>query len=96
MSPIGVFAHSLQQTEDYEAALESSATSDEVIEKMLKKYPNLEHTSALYLGTFMNFQETHRLLFNPRVEKVASLLPDVLVRWLDRKLFEAKKEAWNL
>lgn len=96
MTPAGVLEHSLSYIEAYETALESSQTSDEVIAKMLERYPQLEHRSALYLGTFMNFQDTHRLLFNPRAEKVASFLPKPLVQWIDKKLYQSKRETWNL
>ncbi len=95
LTPEATLNYSLQYIEDYEAALESSSTSDEVIEKMITKYPEQEHTSALTLGTLVNFGETHRLLFNPRVEKVASFLPGAFVKWADRKLFESKKAAAN-
>lgn len=95
LTPQATLDYSLNYIEDYEAALESSSTSDEVIEKMIAKYPEQEHTSALILGTRINFGEIHRLLFNPRVEKLASLLPQNLVKWVDRKLFENRKAAAN-
>lgn len=96
MTAEGVLEHSLQYIEDYEEALESGSGSDEVIQKMLDKYPDLEHTSALYLGTLMNFQETHRLLFNPRLEKVMSFLPESFVKWIDKRMWESRKESMNL
>ncbi len=96
MTAQGVLEHSLEYIESYENALESSTSSDEVVDKMLKRYPKLEHTSALYLGTRINFLETHRLLFNPRLEAVMSLLPGSLVTWIDEKLWDSKKESLNL
>lgn len=96
MTAEGVLQHSLEYIEAYENALYSSETSDEVIAKMLAKYPDLEHTSALYLGTYINFKETHKLLFNSRLETVASFLPKSLVRWADEKIFESTKEKSNL
>ncbi|WP_372572315.1 MBL fold metallo-hydrolase [Ruegeria jejuensis] len=95
LTPKATLEYSLGYIEDYEAALASSKTSNEVIEKMLKKYPEQEHVSALYMGTLINFGETHRLLFNPRIEKVASFLPKGFVKWADKKLFDAKKKAAN-
>ncbi|WP_372572279.1 MBL fold metallo-hydrolase [Ruegeria jejuensis] len=95
LTPKATLEYSLGYIEDYEAALASSKTSDEVIEKMLKTYPEQEHTSALYMGTLINFGETHRLLFNPRIEKVASCLPKGFVKWADKKLFQSKKAAAN-
>ena len=73
MTPEGVLNHSMNYLEDYETALANSASSDELIESMLKKYPKLEHKSALYLSARMHFGETHRLLFNPRLEKMKNL-----------------------
>ena len=95
MTAQGVLEHSLNYIESYQEAMKSSKTSDEVIEKMLGQYPDLEHTSALYLGTYLNFQETHRLFFNPRLEKVVSYLPEAWVKWADRKMFEAKQKELN-
>ena len=80
----------------YEDALASSETADEVIEKMLARYPGMEHTSALYLGTYLNFKNTHRLLFNPRLEAVAQWLPESFVRWVDAKMLESRQKAANL
>lgn len=96
MTAEGVLNHSLKYLEDYEKALKDSKNSDELIEKMLKKYPKLEHKSALYLSARMHYGETHRLLFNPRLEKVMSYLPSSFVKWLDAKMWESKKEAMNL
>jgi hypothetical protein len=62
---------------------------------MLGQFPDLEHTSALYLGTYLNFQETHRLFFNPRLESVASYLPQSFVRWADQAMFKAKQKQLN-
>lgn len=95
LTPKATLEYSLKYIEDYEAALASSQSSDQVIRKMLALYPEQEHTSALFIGTLINFGETHRLLFNPRIEKVASLLPRSLVKWADRKMFDAKKKAAN-
>lgn len=95
MTPEGVLDHSLSYIEAYEDALENNETSDGVIEDMLQRYPDLEHTSALYLGTYINFKETHRLLFNPRLEKVAGVFPQSFVRWADRRMFETKQKAAN-
>ncbi|WP_394747436.1 MBL fold metallo-hydrolase [Spongiimicrobium salis] len=91
-----VLKHSLQYLEAYETALRNSSSSDELIASMLKKYPKLEHKSALFLSARMHFGETHRLLFNPRLEKVMSWLPDATVKWLDKKMWESKKESMNL
>ncbi|WP_372572324.1 MBL fold metallo-hydrolase [Ruegeria jejuensis] len=95
MTAKGVLEFSLKYIEDYEAALAASNSSDEVIAWMLKEYPDIGHVPALQLGTFMNFGETHRILFNPRIDKVASFLPKALVRRIDTKLFEARKKAAN-
>ena len=95
MTADGVLTHSLTYIENYEAALASSNSSEEVIEKMLALYPGMEHTSALYLGTYMNFVETHKLLFNPRLESLFSLLPNSMARRLDAYLWEANKSAMN-
>ncbi|BFM18144.1 hypothetical protein R50073_43270 [Maricurvus nonylphenolicus] len=96
MTPSAVLEHSLTYIEAYETALEGSESSDEVIEKMLEKYPGMEHTSALFLGTYMNFVETHRLLFNPRLEKVMSWFPSSFVQWFDHTMWEKKKVTQNL
>ena len=96
LTPKGTLEFSLKYIEDYERSLESSSTSDEVIDKMLKLYPKQEHTSALYMGTLINFVETHRLLFNPRLEKVMSFLPKGFVNWFDKVMFEKKKKAANI
>ncbi|WOE74674.1 MBL fold metallo-hydrolase [Alterisphingorhabdus coralli] len=95
MTPKGVFEHSLNYIEAYEEALASSETSEQVINKMLQRYPGMEHTSALYMGTYINFQEIHKLMNNPRLELVASYLPSDFVRWADQQLFEASKDAAN-
>ena len=95
LTPKATLEYSLKYIEDYEAALQSSTTSEEVIEKMLHLYPDAEHTSALYMGTLINFVETHRLLFNPRLEKIMSFLPKGLVNWFDKTTFESKKKAAN-
>ncbi|TPN87016.1 MBL fold metallo-hydrolase [Aquimarina algicola] len=96
LTPKTTIEYSLKYIEDYENALESSKSSDEVIAKMLELYPEQEHTSALYIGTLINFGETHRLLFNPRLEKVMSFLPKSFVKWFDKNMFESKKKAANL
>ena len=95
LTPKGTLNYSLKYIEDYEKVLDTSNTSDEVIKRMIKLYPMQEHTSALHIGTLINFVETHRLLFNPRLEKVASMLPKPFVKWADQKLFNAKKKAAN-
>ncbi|WP_430413811.1 MBL fold metallo-hydrolase [Parasphingorhabdus sp.] len=95
MTPEGVLKHSLTYIEAYEKALESNKTSNQVIEQMLNQYPDVEHKSALYMGVYLNFQETHKLLFNPRLEAVARWLPDSWVRLADEQLFEASVEAAN-
>jgi len=43
------------------------------------------------MDTDINFRESHRLLFNPRLEKVASLLSKPLVRWADKKYLHRKR-----
>lgn len=96
MTPEGVLEHSLSYIEAYEEVLASSTSSDEVIEKMKALYPGMEHTSALYLGTLLQFGETHKLLYNPRLELVFSYLPESVVRWIDAKLLEINKKAMNL
>ncbi len=95
MTAKGVLEHSHSYIEAYEAALDSSETSDEVIVKMLNQYPQLEHTSALYLGTYLNFKETHRLFFNPRLESAVAYLPKSFVSWADQMMFNAKQEELN-
>lgn len=95
MTAQGVLEHSLSYIENYEIALERYNTADEVIEHMLHLYPDMEHRSALYLGTYINFKDTHRLLFNPRLEAVAAVLPQRVVRWFDDLMFDAAKRAAN-
>ncbi len=95
LTPKAAIDYSLGYIEDYEAVLASSSSSDEVIEKMLTKYPEQEHTSALIIGTRLNFGEAHRLLFNPRIEAVASVLPKALVKWADGKILERRRASAN-
>lgn len=95
MTAQGVLEHSLAYIEAYEEALEKGVSSDEVIANMLNRYPDMEHTSALYISAFLEYKETHKLLFNPRLEKVASYLPDGLIRWADERLFEAASKSAN-
>lgn len=95
MTPEGVLEHSLSYIEAYEAALDANDTSDAVIAEMLERYPGMEHTSALYMGTYINFRETHRLLFNPRLEAVASVLPKPWVRSFDERMFKSTQERSN-
>ncbi|MEL6693482.1 MAG: MBL fold metallo-hydrolase [Pseudomonadota bacterium] len=95
MTAQGVLEFSLKYIEDYEEVLNDSETSDEVIDRMLERYPGMGHVSALKIGTFIQFGETHRLLFNARIEKVARFLPKALLRRADRKMFDSKKAAAN-
>ncbi|MEM1133438.1 MAG: MBL fold metallo-hydrolase [Pseudomonadota bacterium] len=95
LTPEGALQHSLSYIEAYEEALASSNSSDEIIERMTERYPSMEHTSALYMGTYINTRETHRLMWNPRLELVASYLPEGLVNWVDQILYEAAVEAAN-
>lgn len=95
MTPSGVLEYSLGYIDDYERALACHSSADEVIHEMLDRYPNQGHTSALYLGTFINFRETHRALFNPRLELLFSFLPSPMVKWFDRVAFESRQRAAN-
>lgn len=95
MTADSVLSFSLQYIEDFEKAQAKAETADELIETMLHKYPNLKHTSALYMGAYINFNQTHRLLFNPRLEKVFSLLPSSFVNWFNQTIMEMKIEEAN-
>ncbi|CAD0187190.1 hypothetical protein RUESEDTHA_04102 [Ruegeria sp. THAF57] len=95
MTAQGVLEFSLDYIDAYEDVLDSSATSDEVIARMQDLYPDLGHVSALHIGTFILFGETHRLLFNNRIEKIFGLLPAGLRRSLDHKMFASRKAAAN-
>ncbi len=95
MTPQGVLEFTLKYIEDYEEVFENASSSDEVIDRMIAKYPGMQHVSALQIGTFILFRETHRLLFNARIEKVASFLPRGFVRWADNKMFESRHAAAN-
>lgn len=95
MTPMGVLEYSLGYIEDYEAVLANSTSSNEVIAKMLAKYPAQGHVSALQMGSFMNFKEAHRMLSNPRIEQAASWLPKVLVRWVDQRMFDSIQKSAN-
>lgn len=95
MTPMGVLRFTHDYIEAYETVLAECDTSDEVINAMLRKYPDIGHISSVYIGTYLLFRETHRLMFNKRIEKIASLLPRKLVRKMDIKMFEARKKASN-
>ena len=95
MTAKGVLDFSYQYLDDYIKVWENSESSDNLIATMLEMYPKLEHQSALYLSSYMQFTETHRLLFNPRLETVMSYLPSSFVKWVDKKLWESKKAAMN-
>ena len=95
LTPEGALIHTRKYIQAYDKVIAQSSTSDEVIGKMLGLYPDLPHRSALYLGTYLNFKQMHRLTFNPTIEKIASWLPDALVEWLDHKIFENRKKAYN-
>ena len=95
MSAQGVLEHSLNYIEAYENTLATSTSSEDIISKMLDKYPDMEHTSALYISAYLEYKETHKLLFNPRLEKVVSYMPDGVVRWMDELLFEAASKSAN-
>jgi glyoxylase-like metal-dependent hydrolase (beta-lactamase superfamily II) len=95
MTAKGVLEFSLNYIEEYEGVLAKAKTSDEVISEMIRRHPKMGHESALYIGTFILFGETHRLLFNKRIEKVAGFLPKALLSWADRRMFESKKAAAN-
>ena len=45
--------------------------------------------------TYLNFGEMHRLSFNPRLEQVAEYLPDALLKWINRTLFESARNEAN-
>ncbi|UZD91473.1 hypothetical protein [Cognatishimia activa] len=95
LTPQATMEYSLKYIEDYEAALETCKTADEVIAKMLAIYPKQEHVSALYLGTYVHFEEMHRLLFNPRIEKIFALMPKGLSKWINKSMFAARVKAAN-
>ncbi|MEM8859720.1 MAG: hypothetical protein AAGD96_15445 [Chloroflexota bacterium] len=95
MTPMGVLEHSLSYIEAYEQALAENESADQLIEKMLAKYPDLGHVSALHTGTFIQLRETHRLLSNPRIDKVVSLFPKSLTKWIDQKMFESFQKSTN-
>lgn len=95
MTAQGVLEHSLNYIENYERALAQYDSAEGVIDHMLRLYPGMEHRSALYLGTYIQYRDTHKLLFNPRLETVAGLLPDSVVRWFDDMTFDAAKKAAN-
>ncbi|MEM7029187.1 MAG: MBL fold metallo-hydrolase [Chloroflexota bacterium] len=96
MTPMGVLEHSLTYIEAYDEALAESGTPAELIAKMLAKYPELGHVNALHTGALIEFREMHRLLSNPRIDKLVSFFPKSLTNWANQKLFDSMQKAGNL
>ena len=96
LSAEGALRHTREYLLAYEAALAESSSADELIEKMTARYPDLQHQSALKLSAFIEFKETHRALFNPTLETVASYLPASFVAWVDEWMLERRRRAANL
>ena len=92
----GALTHSRDYLLTYERALATSTSADELIEQMLALYPDMQHQSALRLSAFIEFKETHRVLFNPTLETVASYLPSSFVAWIDEWMLERRRRAANL
>lgn len=90
----GAIQHSINYIRAYDEAMTNSNSSEQVIKKMKEKFP-VQHESALLLGTYTNFKEMHKLLFNPTVEAIFDFLPDSIATWLDHKIYESKSEEWN-
>ncbi|EAQ64181.1 hypothetical protein MED121_01075 [Marinomonas sp. MED121] len=90
----GALSHSINYITAYDQVIAQSNSAEQVIEKMKEQFP-VKHESALLIGTFMNFKVMHRLLFNPTVEFIFSVLPDSLASWIDEKIYESKSEEWN-
>lgn len=91
----GALTHTFSYITAYDSVLDKSDSSDAVIDEMINRYPDMPHRSALYLGTYLNFGEMHRLTFNPTIETIADWLPNYWVKWLDQKIFASKKADYN-
>ena len=87
--------HTYNYINDYEQAIQSSESANELIAKMKQKYPNMQHQSALYMGTFINFREMHLLTWNPTIEKIFEFLPDSLADWINEIFYQSAKKKYN-
>jgi len=92
----GALQHSKDYIIQYDRVIAECSSADEVIQKMTDLYPEMQHRSALLIGTFLNFKQMHRLTFNPTIEKIGSMLPDFLMNWINNKIYRSKKEDYNL
>ena len=92
----GALTHTREYLLAYDKALAESASADELIAKMISFYPDLQHQSALKLSSFIEFKETHRALFNPTLEAVASFLPSWFVKSVDAWMLERRRRAANI
>ena len=96
LTPEGAMRHTRDYLLAYEEALAESHSADELIAKMIARYPGMQHQSALKLSAFIEFQETHRLLFSPTIETVASYLPSSFVSWVNAWMLERRRQAANI
>ncbi len=61
LTPSRALKHTRDYILAYDEAIGTSTSSDETIRKMLDKYPSLPHEAALYLGTYLNFNDMEKL-----------------------------------
>ncbi|GAA5315483.1 MAG: MBL fold metallo-hydrolase [Candidatus Pelagadaptatus aseana] len=95
LTPMGALTHTRDYIMAYDLALENHDNAEDVIAEMKRQFPTIGHESALLIGTYMNFKVMHKLLFNPTVETIFSILPDALAKWIDEKIYESKKADWQ-
>ena len=58
----GALEHSAAYIRSYDEVMATSETSEQVIERMIELYPDAQHQSALYLGTYLNFAERDKAM----------------------------------
>ena len=91
----GALEHTYNYITAYEDVYADSETADELIDNMKALYPGMQHQSALYLGSFMNHQEMHRLMFNPTIESIANMLPTSFVKWVNGMAYRSTIQKFN-
>lgn len=95
LTPQGALQHTLAYIAAYDEVIEKHDSAEAVIAEMKARFPAIEHESALYMGTYINFRVMHKLLFNPTVETAFSIMPKSFASWIDNKIYESKRAEWN-
>ncbi|WP_372572326.1 MBL fold metallo-hydrolase [Ruegeria jejuensis] len=92
----GALTHTLDYLNAYEPAIADSNNSEELIGKMLAIYPDMQHQSALYIGSWINFKEMRNISFNPAAAQFPEGASEEEIQRIDAERYEAFKKAYNL